>query len=158
MADWTAAAFLDGLKAKLDGNSALAALTSPTVDVLTYWPGLEFAATDQIILGSTVTDSQEPAAVGRNRYDQQVDVVCEVRVVRPGGGAAQAKAARDRAVAIVGIVDAQLRTDPPDVTDQTVQAQIAGREMAQFPTAVGTTQARACVISFTVSYTARTSP
>ena len=158
MASWTAPAFLDALKSKLDASADLSALTSPTVDVLTHWPGIDLSATDQLILGATVDDEQVPAAVGRNRHDQQVDVSCEVRVMRPGGGETVSKAARDRAAAIVGIVDAQLRTDPPDVADQTIEARITSRRMSQFPTTVGTVQARACVIEFTIGYTARTSP
>jgi len=160
MSDWTAPAFIDLLQTRLLARATLTAM-DPPVAVFTYDPNPDDTVTDRLVIGYRVADENEPAALGQGRYEETVTVNCEIMVVRAGAGDVKAAAARTRAADILGELDNELRTDPlPQVGDQTTHAQIAKREMMQFPSTYGTAGAgvRVCVIRLDVVYTARTSP
>lgn len=154
---FTAPAFLDALKTALDANATLTALTSPSVRVTTYFPSADEALTDVVILGHTVVSPMDPAALGQKRYKEDVTIQCEIRVIRAGAGETVAKAARDRAAAVLGAIHVQLKDSPPNVGDQTISAKITDREMIQFPSESGGAPVRVCLVAFNVVYEARVS-
>lgn len=156
MADWTAPDFLDKLETALNARSGITSLT-PAVRILTYDPSIDEPLTDAIIIGHTVSDTNEPAAVGQGRYEETVSVQCEIRVIRPGAGSTPAKEARDRAKNLLGEIDNELRTTLPAVGDQTIRAHVASRDMSQFAYHGGAVPVRVCLIEFTIEYRARTS-
>ena len=156
MADWTAPDFLDALETALEARAGITGLT-PKVQILTYYPSVDEPLTDAIIIGYEVTDVNEPAAVGQVRYQETVDVQCEIRVIRPGAGETPSKAARDRAKNLLGEIDNELRTTLPAVGDQTVSAHVASRDMGQFAYHSGASAVRVCLIEFMIQYKARTS-
>lgn len=156
MSDWTAGAFKDALKTALEARAGVIGFTAPTVSVFTYWPGEDEWSTDTIVVGYTVADTNEPAALGNNSYTEEVNVESQVLVVRPGAGETVAKTARDRASNMLGEIDNQLRTSPPAVGTQTISARISDRAMDEFPSISGGTAVRVCRIEFTITYKART--
>ena len=155
MSDWTGPDFLDALETAISARSGITGLT-PTVRVLSYFPSIDEPLSDTIILGHTVSDVNEPAAVGQKRYEERVDVESEIRIVRSGAGSAPAKTARDRAKNLLGEIDNELRTTLPSVGQQTLSAHMTKRTMSQFPYKVGVTPVRVCLIEFTIQYKART--
>lgn len=157
MADWTAPAFLDALVTQIGVRAGITSLT-PTVRVLAYYPGADEPLTDAILLGFTVTDTNEPAALGNQSHEEEVTIDCEVRVVRPGAGAVPAKVARDRAADILGEIHDEVATNWPQVGTQTIAARVQSRTMSQFPYQAGETAVRVCLIEFVIVYKARTTP
>lgn len=157
MAHWTAPAFLDALTTQIAARAGIIALT-PTVRVLAYYPGPDEPLTDAILLGFTVTDSNEPAALGNQSHQEDVTIDCEIRVVRPGAGSSPASAARDRAALILGEIHDEVATNWPQVGTQTIAARVQGRTMTQFPYQAGETATRVCLIEFQILYKARTTP
>ena len=95
MSDWTAPDFLDVLEIALNARAGITGLT-PKVGILTYYPSVDEPLTDAIIIGFEVSDTNDPAALGKGRYTEVVDVQCELRVVRPGSGTPVPNKDRDR--------------------------------------------------------------
>lgn len=155
MSDWTANAFITGLKTSLAARAGILAFI-PVVRIVNYDPSIDEPMTDVIVVGHTVSDVNEPAALGQNRYQETVDVECDIWIARPGAGDTPANDARVRAMDLLGEVDNQLRTAPPDVGDDTISARIATRAMLQRAHHSGETPVRLCLISFTIRYEART--
>ncbi len=156
MADWTAPDFLDVLETALNARPGITSL-SPKVRVLTYYPSVDEPLSDAIIIGYEASDANEPAALGQGRYLETVDVLCEIRVVRPGAGSTVVKTARDRAKNLIGEIDNELRTTLPNVGDQTTAAHITSRDMGQYAYQAGAAAVRVCLIEFVIRYKARTS-
>jgi len=159
MSGWTVPEFLDGMKAKLEASTELAALDAPAVNVFTAEPSISVSSSDMIVLGFEASDDDEPAALGNNTRDERQIISCYIQVMRPGAGEVVAKEARDRAADILHIVDEIVRTDPPAVGDTAYAMSIGRREFSQFPAEVGdsSTPVRACGVQFTINYRARTS-
>lgn len=159
MSGFSVPEFLDLFKTQLDARGDLAALT-PDVRTFTFWPTFDPSVTDAIIVGYDATATVTPAAIGRNRVDEDVTLRCQIRVLRPGAGETQAKAARDRAQTLYAAVDNELRTNHPELAgpDDDVQyARCGSYDLAQFPTEVGDTPipVRAAVLEFEAIYRAR---
>lgn len=153
---FTAPAFIDDLKTKLEARTGITDLT-PAVTVYAYWPSPDESTTDAVILGFQALDNNEQATMRSNRsHEETVDLQCRITILRPSAGEAPAKAARDRAETILNEIDTQLREDHPDVGDFTHQVKIANRDMRQFPDQAGSTSVRVCVVDFTIQYAART--
>lgn len=157
MSDWTAPDFFDKLETAVAARAGITGLT-PKVRVITYFPSIDEALSDTLILGYEATDSNEPAALGQGAYDETVDVECQIRIVRPGAGSTVARTARVRASNLLGEIDNELRTNLAalQVGRQTISALITDRQMSQFPYQAGTTGVRVCTIDFTIRYAART--
>ena len=145
------------METALKARAGITGLT-PKVGILTYYPSVDEPLTDAILIGFEVSDTNDPAALGQSRYTETVIVDCEIRVVRPGAGTDVAKEARDRAANLLGEIDNELRTTPPQVGDQTISAKSENRHMAQYPYhSAGGSAVRVCLIEFTIEYKARTS-
>lgn len=158
MSSFTGPEFIDELVTALEGNSDLTALTSPVVNVFGYYPSVSEDSGDSLIIGHTVSDNNDPAAMGQKRFKEAVTVACEIRIIRAGAGKVVAKAARDRAAAIMSVVHEQLTTGFPNVGDQTISARATNRELLQFPSESGTTPVRVALLAFDIEYEARTRP
>ncbi|MFP5330927.1 MAG: hypothetical protein ACLGHX_00975 [Acidimicrobiia bacterium] len=156
MSSWTAPEFMDELATAVAARSGITALT-PKVRVLTYWPSADESITDALILYAA-EDTAEHTVMNPSTkpQDEEVNVEGEIRVARAGAGSTVAKACRDRAMTILNELDAQLRTAPPAVGQQTLRARLAGRRMDQFPSESGNAPVRVCLVNFTISYRART--
>jgi hypothetical protein len=153
--EWTA---FDFKRQLVDQVSAVLSVDPPEVRLLTYFPSPEEPLTDAIILGHSINDDLEAVALGNQRFDEAVNLECQVRVVRPGAGEEPAREAEDRAALLLSLVDTQLRTDPPSVGNQTLRAEVDSRDAALFAWQSGDGVAvRACIVDFVVSYRARTS-
>jgi hypothetical protein len=159
MSGWTVPTFLDAMKVKLEADSTLLAL-DPAVQVYTAEPSLQITGSDVIVLGySGEDDDDESPPLGNASRDERQNINCYVMVVRPGAGETTAKAARDRAATIIGIVDSILRTDPPPVGQNRYAMRIGSRRFQQYPSEVGgsSTPVRVSVVDFNINYRARTS-
>jgi hypothetical protein len=170
MADWTAPYFVDALTAAVAARADIQAMSDPTVTVLSYDPGIDADVGDLMVIGYELSDVNEPAALGRNRYKETVDVVCSLQVIRyeasANNGSASA-AARLRASDMLGAVDNTLRladgttnANPHlKVGDQTTRMQIISRDLTLFPSFdLNGAPVQVCRIDFTVQYEAYTSP
>lgn len=169
MADWTAPYFVDALTTAVAARSDILAMDDPTVTVLSYDPGIDADVGDLLVIGFEVSDANEPAALGRGRYDETIDVSCSLQVVRhvAAHGAAAAAEARLRASDILGAVDNTLRLADGTsagathlkVGDQTKRMQILDRSLSMFPSFdPNGSPVFVCQVDFTVQYEARTSP
>lgn len=150
--------FKDLLKPQLEARGDLSVL-DPVPTVYTVWPVLDYSVSDAIILGYTARATRTPAAVGRNRVDEEPELDCQIRVMRAGAGEVVGKAARDRAAILIAAVDNELRTNHPELSgadDHTFWARISDYEPDEFPDP-GDAALRICVITFQILYKARVS-
>lgn len=156
--NWTAFPFKRALATAVAGRAGITAL-DPAPRILTYFPSEDEPVTDSIIIGHTSTDAgSDRAHVGGPRYDETVDVECQIRVVRPGAGETPAQEAEDRAEALLAELDAEVRANLPDVGDQSWGGRLANRESSLFAYLAGDgSPVMVCLIDFTVQYKARTS-
>jgi hypothetical protein len=125
--------------------------------IVTFLPDPKWMA-DAIILGFGLTDDKEKVSLGGHTHDETVDVVCQIRVARDGGGETVAQEAEDRAQLILAEIDAELREDPIAVSGaQIINPGIVFRESLLFPAQSqdGVAVMR-CVIEFTIRYRAKT--
>lgn len=150
--DWTAFAFKRALATKIE-----AAL--PDERVVTYFVNPdEEGLNDVIMVGHSLTDTKAQEKLGGNRHREDVTVECQLRSIEYGAGETTAQAAEDRAVALLAEIDEIVRTDAPQVGDQTLSATLASRDAGLF--AVVSQEgaaARVCLIDFTIQYRADTS-
>lgn len=146
---------MDELATAVGARAGITALT-PKVRVLTYWPSADESITDALIFYAA-EDTANHDVMNPVTKPQREDVTIEgeIRVARSGAGETVAKACRDRAVTILTELDTQLRSTPPAVGNQTLNARLASRRMDQFPSESGS-PVRVCLVNFTVSYSART--
>ena len=151
-AEWTAFDFKRQLAALVE-----AAVPSST-RVITYFPSPEEPITETVIVGHSINDDLEAVALGNKRFDEAVNLECQIRVARPGAGQTPADEAEDAAAALLAVLDSALRTDPPTVGNQTLRASVASRDAALFAfQASDGVPLRVCLVDFVVSYRARTS-
>lgn len=156
--NWTAFPFKRALATQVAARAGITGL-EPDVRVLTYFPSEDEPLTDSIIIGHTSTDAgSDRAHVGGPRHDETVDVECQIRVVRPGAGDTPAQEAEDRAEALLAELDSEVRSNLPDVGDQSWAGKLANRESSLFGYLAGDgNPVMVCLIDFTVQYKARTS-
>lgn len=155
--NWTGFAFKRTLVTNVAADATITALSDPTVTVITYWPGERVA--DLIIIGDNFSDTAEPKNLQgtSGRYEETVDVACQVRAFRPGAGDTVTQSVEDRLRTMLGVVDSQLRTARPSVGDQTTSAYITDRAFAVWAAQAGEVPGVAGKIDFTIRYKARTS-
>lgn len=156
---WTVPAYCDALKAALVALPAITAL-DPLPEVRVSMPSVEEGIADYIVLGFEASDQEKQIiGIGQHGHDEDVLLGCIVGVVREGHGEAEAITARDRAVAIVGIIDEFLRETGVEVGTQTLRQILTNRDLETFPTLVGeSTAARVARVRFDIDYRARTDP
>lgn len=158
--DWTAFDFQTKLAAQVTTAITAAALDPPEPRVLTYFPSPDESLTDTVVIGHVVSDTKEQVTLAAEnaRHDEEVTLECVIRVMRHGAGEDTAKAARDRAVVLLAVVDDEVRSNKPKVGNQTLSANISSRTGAFFPwiTQEGA-GVREALIEFDITYRARTS-
>jgi hypothetical protein len=152
-AEWTAFEFKRTLRAQVAARTGITGLT-PTPRVVSYFPSTDESMTDLIIIGYTAVDSEdnERAHAGGQRFDEQVDIVSQIRVVRSGAGQDTADTAETRAEALLAQVDEEVRTNLPTVGDQAWAGKIIEREGSLF----ALQSELVCVLEFVIQYRART--
>lgn len=159
-ANWTAFPYKRALATKVAALEDVTSLT-PKPRVLTYFPSPDEPLTDSIIIGHTSSDGgTRRAHAGGPRFDEQVDVECQIRVVRPGAGQEAADQAEDRAEALLALLDAVIRNKDtaPKVGDQSWAGKLANRSSDLFAYLAGEgSPVMVCLIDFTIQYNARTS-
>ena len=156
---WTAHPFKRALASAVAARAAIIALT-PTVKVITYFPGADEPFADTIIVGYDLRDTVEKVTLGGQTHEEDVDVLCEIRVIRPGGGQTVATAVEDRAALILAEVDKEIRTGSLAVAGaQLINPGITAREsiLSSWQGQDGV-MAKLCLIDFTVRYRAKTAP
>ena len=151
--------FLDLLKPAIEARGDIQAL-DPVPTVYTHWPTIDWSVSDSIILGYDVSATIEPAAVGRNRVDEDATLDSQIRIMRAGAGETIAKNARDRAKALYQAVDNELRSNHPELVganDDIMWARCGSYELAQFPMDIGSASVstRVAVVTFQIIYKAR---
>jgi hypothetical protein len=150
---WTAFDFKRKLRAQVAARSGITSLT-PTPRVISYFPSPDEPMTDLIIIGYTSVDSDEHqrAHVGGHRFDEQVDIVSQIRVVRSGAGQDVADTAETRSEELLAEVDDEVRNNLPDVGDQSWAGKVIERESSMF----ATQSQLVCVTEFVIQFKART--
>lgn len=158
-ANWTAFDFKRALATAVAARAAVVAF-DPAVRVVTYFPSPEDQSGDLVILGYSSFDSEDHqrAHAGGPRFDETVDVISQIRVLRLGAGQTVADAAEDRAEAILAEIDDEVRDNLPTVGNQSWAGKILDRESSLFAwnTSEGVGSI-VCLIEFVVQYKARTS-
>jgi hypothetical protein len=157
---WTIAEFCDELVTAVSALPTITALT-PLPEVRTSLPSLEEGIADYIVFGVDASDQEKgTVALGFHGHDEEVLLGCVVGVIRSGGGETEAKAARDRALLIVSIIDEFLREVGVNVGTQTKRQVLANRDYEAFPTSIGDsdTTVRVARVRFDIDYLARTDP
>lgn len=155
---WTAPAFTAALTTQVAARPVVASLANPTVRVVDYLPSPEENLTDTVIIGYEAEDDAEAIALGDNRHDETVIVRCLIITVRPGAGEAVARQCKDRAALLLGEVDDELRTNAPEVGNQTLRARVSRRSFTDdFATSADRGgPVRRYVVGFEITYRART--
>jgi len=128
--------------------------------VITYFPSADEPFADTIILGYDLTDTVEKVTLGGLTHEEEVDVLSQIRVIRPGGGQSVATEVEDRAATILAEIDAEIRGGTVSITGaQIINPGITSREsiLTSWQSADGMA-AKVCVIDFTVRYKAKTAP
>lgn len=97
---------MDALKARLDLRAGLTGVTVATGPL-----GDDTPAEAIVLVGVSAAD-QAYAALGSRPKDDMYDILGGIWVARPGAGEAVLKAARDRALALLAEVEADLREAP----------------------------------------------
>lgn len=155
----SAVEFVDLAAAQIAARGDVQAF-DPPVEVLTAWPSADRSTSDRIILAVDISATVEPGAVGRNRQDESVTVVCQIRVFRPGAGVTVESSARDRVVELYRTVDNEMRTNHPELAgpdDDVMFARCGSYELQQWPTPGGDPDVagRWAVAEFDLIYRAR---
>ena len=157
-ASWSAYSFKRALAVAVAARSGISGL-EPVPQIVTFLPDPKWMA-DAIIVGYGLTDDKEKVSLGGQTHDETVNIVCQIRVARDGGGEAVAQEAEDRANAILAEIDTELRENPIAVVGaRIINPGIVARESLLFPTQSqdGVAVMR-CVVEFTIRYRAKTTP
>ena len=153
---WTFPAFVDQLATAVAALPAITAL-DPEPEVRVTLPSAAEDISDMIVFGYEATDLQEKVLIGSTTQDEEVSLTCLARSIRYGSGDEVGRAARDRVVAYVAIVDEYLRENDVLVSAQNLRQIVASREFALLPGMVGEDQpAMFAAIIFDIEYRART--
>ena len=158
--NWTAYPFKRALATAVKARAGIIAFTDPTVKVITYFPNPDEPMADSIILGYDLRDTAEKVTLGGQTHEEEVDVVSQVRVIRPGGGQSVADQVEDRAKLILAEIDSEIRTGTITVVGaQIINPGITIREsvLSSWQSADGMA-AKLCVIDFNIRYKAKTAP
>ena len=157
---WTFAAVCDALVTAVSALPALTAL-DPLPQVRVSIPSFEEGVSECLVFGYAAEDqSKELVAMGAHGHQETVTVSAFAEVIRSGGGDTEAKAARDRAILLVSIVDTYLRLNDIQVGTETLRMQVGIRDFVGFPHQAGepATTVRVARVPFDIDYTARTDP
>ena len=161
MAGISAPEFVDVLKVALDARADIIAL-DPRPVVYSYWPSADYSITDAIILGyEGRSGPRTPGELGPNSIDEEPILDSLIRVMRAGAGEDVAKSARDRARAILLIVDNELRTNHPELAgadDWVMWARVGAYDYKQFPDPGAETPMSVYLLEFEILYRARLGP
>lgn len=155
---WTFAQLVDALKVQIEALPVILAM-DPVPVVRVSMPHAAEDISDVIVFGIDADGTKEQIALGSHSHDEEVTVGCLAGAVRYGSGDAEAKTARDRALAFVAIVDEEIRTNAPTVGTQTLWARVTDYSFDSFPTDIGESNpARVARVAFNIAYKARTNP
>lgn len=157
---WTAPAFLDALKAALEADATLMALT-PQPRIFTHLPTAEADRSDTIVFHRVVGD-QEFAAIGQSsRDDHYILSDCQIEVVRTlnqgDSNETIAVAARNRAKDILRRVIAVALARPSTgiAGTQTHQCKVARIDLLEGTAEAGPSPVMVCLVQFDVDVTVR---
>ena len=143
MSDVSAApALMNAMQTALAG-----ALSSPTV-VTSAW--VEPTSTEHVMLLEVPAGSQEWVNIGNRARKESGTIAGTIFVVAPGAGETVIRAARARAYAILGKIEALLVTDPT-WGGVVIRTALVSHSCLQAPQP----NRRACEIPFDVTYEAR---
>jgi hypothetical protein len=141
--------FLDALKALLDARAGI--VGPPLVTVATGDLAADTPPEAVLLFGATGPRTEVGMRGPQGfSYDQDVIVRGAIWIVRPGQGETTLKAARDRAYALLGEVEAQLKATPT-VTGTCQYAAVSDETLEQGVNDAG----RWCQLSFEMQYRAR---
>lgn len=153
---WTFPSFVDQLAAAIDLLPVIDAM-DPRPAIRVALPSAAEDISDMIVFGYEASDEKEKVVLGSTTQDEEVTITCLARAIRYGSGDVVGKAARDRVVAYVAIVDDYLRETGVEVGVQMLRQMITTREFALLPGMVGEDQpAMFAAIVFDIDYRART--
>ncbi len=156
---WPIGTFLDNLKENLE-VAIVEAATFSNVVVFTAPPTPEEMPDDieAIVLAVGVETTEEPAALGgspmRNEEFNLIECFVSAYDLQEADGESSAKAARDRAIGILGLVETELRIDAYQSLVGIRTIHLSGKSMDQGvePDLGG----RVCVIEFEITLAIRT--
>lgn len=151
---WTFAQLVDTLKTQLE---PLVASFDPGVEVRVSMPSADESISDVIVLGIDADDMDKgQVSLGSHTHDEEVTIVCLVGAIRYGSGDVEAKAARDRCLELLAVIDEEIRTNTPEVGVQTFRCHVTNRTFESFPSMAGASAVRVARITFDLEYRART--
>jgi hypothetical protein len=140
----------DGIGDYLTSTAGLRAADGIVVRTATIAP--EEFQQEMVILGDVTAPQGRPGLRGRSATPT---MTCWVVIIRPGGGETAIRAARDRATALMGLIEGALAADPSAAS--TVQPpgglQVASGGLEESPVAWDEQAARRATVPFTLSWT-----
>jgi hypothetical protein len=143
------------LRARLDAASM------PTVKVATaIRDATTITQDDEAVVLGNVTGPQEWAGLGAQRKTETPTITCWIEIAKPGDGEDAIDAARDRAYAILAVVEAALRADPTAggaIPNPNITA-VAQADLEESPIELGPqggVAGRFARLRSTITYTAR---
>lgn len=153
---WTFPSFVDQLVTAIDALPVIDAMDPrPTIRATLPSPAEDIS--DVIVFGYEAVFEKEKVSLGQTTQDEEVSLTCLARAIRYGSGDTVGKAARDRVVAYMEIVDAYLRDNTVNVGTQTLRHDVDRGEHALLSGMVGEDQpAMFAAIVFDIDYRART--
>lgn len=155
---WTFAQLVDALKLQIEAVPAIIAF-DPKPVVRVSMPHAAEDISDVIVFGVDAEGTKEQMALGSHSHDEEVSVGCAAGAIRYGSGDVEAKAARDRVLAFVAIVDEEIRTNAPQVGTQTLWARVTDYVFESWSAEVGENNpVRIARLTFNIAYKARTNP
>lgn len=156
---WPVGTYIDNLKTNLTTRFGTESLAS--VEIFTGGPSPTSVDDDMemVVLAISVETDEEPATLGGNpnRNEEANVIECAVAawdVVGDDGEEAAIKAARDRALVVLGSIEREIRKNfKQGLTDTVRHATISRKSMDQ---GVQPDKGRVCVIEFDISLNVRT--